>query len=229
MGNKGNNRHVKRLASNRYVNVHRKVHAYLAKPNAGRHTADSSIALRTIITEKLSIADNSREARMIIKNGSVEVNGKVVRDERYPIGFGDLIRFVPINKLYRVTVARHGVVSIEEADGKQTKEQVFKVVGKYIARKNKPMIRLHDGTSVSCDKDVSVNDSITLSSGKVGEVLKLEKGAHCLVINGVHASESGVIKEIKKGTATRKPTVEIEIAKGSSETLLDNIMVVSGK
>ena len=78
-------------------------------------------------------------------------------------------------------------------------------------------------------KGVSVNDSVTIKDGKIQKIIKLEKGAKCLVIKGVHASEDGTITEIKKGTALRAATVEIEGNKGNTETLLDNIMVTGAK
>ncbi len=45
MGSKGNDRHIKRLASPRYLHIERKVSAYVIKPDAGRHTLESSMAL----------------------------------------------------------------------------------------------------------------------------------------------------------------------------------------
>ena len=86
MGSKGNNRHVKRLAAPKYLHIGRKVNAYVTKPNPGRHTLDSSIAISTVLKEKLGVASSAREARRILKSSSVEVNGKVVRDSRYPLG-----------------------------------------------------------------------------------------------------------------------------------------------
>ncbi|MDE1860914.1 MAG: hypothetical protein KGH72_04335 [Candidatus Micrarchaeota archaeon] len=225
MGNKGNNRHIKRLAANKFVNVSRKTNAYLTKPNAGRFTIGSTIALITVLKEKLNVAANSREARMIIKGGGVLVNGKAIKEERYPLGFGDSIEFPKSGKIYLMQVGKRGVVSLSEVDVSKH-ERIFRVVGKYTAKGKKQMIRLHDGTNIACDKDLSVNDSVQLKDGKVEHVIKLGKGAKCLVINGVHASRTGTIKEIKPGTATRRATVEIESDGKKAETLLDNIMVI---
>ncbi len=228
MGSKGNNRHIKRLASPRYLHVEKKVNAYVIKPNAGRHTLDSSIALATVLKEKLGVASNTKEVKQILKSGNVEVNGKQVKDERYPLGFGDVLHFKPSNERYSVGVGGRGAVSIEKLEGMEP-VHAFKVIGKYVAKGNKEMIRLYNGTVIPSAKGVSVNDSVYLKEGRVQDVLKLQKGAHCLVIKGVHAAESGVISEIKLGTALRKATVAIEGGKGRTETLLDNVMVVGAK
>lgn len=228
MGNKGNNRHIKRIASDNYVHVERKVKKYVVKPDAGRHTGNSSIALITVLKEKLFLAKNSFEARRAIKSGEIQVNGKVVKQERYPLGFGDIIHVVPAKSEYIVTVAKYGHVDVKKMEHK-TDAMPLKVIGKYIASGKKIMIRLHDGTTVPGSNDLKVNDSVTLENGKVSKHMKLEKGAKCLVVKGLHASESGTIKEIKPGTATRPATVEIEAGKGMTETLLENILVTGGK
>ena len=172
MGSKGNNRHIKRLAAPRYLHVERKVHAYVIKPNAGRHTLDSSIAIATVLREKLDVASNRREVKRILKSGNVEVNGKPIREERYPLGFGDVIHFKPSNELYSIGVGNRGAVKIEKLEGKEP-VHVFKVIGKYVSKGNKEMIRLYNGTVIPSAKGVSVNDSVHLKEGRVQDVLKL--------------------------------------------------------
>lgn len=231
MGSKGNNRHIKRLAAPTYLHVERKVNAYVLKPNAGRHTAHSTMALSTIIKEKLNFAQNANEVKRILKAGSVEVNGKIIKDPRYPIGYGDHMHFKPSGEKYTVTVAGKGVIKVAKTEHEHSKaEHAQKVIGKYIAPGNKEMIRLLSGIILPSAKGVHVNDSVIVKDGKIGSVLKLEKGAKCLVVNGVHASEEGTIAEIKKGSALRDATVEIHSGKkGNIETLIDNIVVTGAK
>ncbi|MDE1851094.1 MAG: hypothetical protein KGH69_00180 [Candidatus Micrarchaeota archaeon] len=224
MASKGNNRHVKRIASNRYLHIERKVRKYVAKPNAGRHTGLSSISITTVLKEKLALAKNSFEASKALKGGSIEVNGKVVKDPRYPVGFGDIIHVKPAKESFVVSVGNKGAVELKKHSGKE--EQAFKVIGKYLAKGKETMVRLHNGSVLKAGKEVKVNDSVTLKNGSIDKVMKLQEGASCLVIRGVHASEEGRIKSIKKGTATRPTTVEIEGKQGSTETLLDNVMVI---
>lgn len=228
MGSKGNNRHIKRLASSKYLHIGRKVEPYVSKPNAGRHTLESSMSISTALKEKLSVALNAKEAKRILKSGNVQVNGKVIKDTHYPLGFGDLIHFKPSSTSFAVGVGSKGVIKFEKVEGKEH-AHIFKVIGKYIAKGNKEMIRLHDGTVIPSSKGIKVNDSVHLKEGKVHDVLKLQNGARCLVVKGLHASESGVIKEIKDGTALRRATVSIEGKSGVTETLLDNVMVIGAK
>ncbi len=228
MASKGNDRHMKRLAAPTYSKIDRKKTTYVTKPNAGRFTGDTSVALITVIKEKLRLADTSREARTIIKKGEVEVNGRIVRDDHYPIGFSDMIHFKSANQSFAVGVGRYGVITITPLKGNEPwiGKMPAKVIGKYTAKGNKPMLRLFDGRNVPAHKDANVNDSVGIKDGKVESVLKAKEGAKCLVITGNHATKTGVIVAVKKGTALRNATVEIDSPSGKFETLMDNVMVI---
>ena len=163
---------------------------------------------------------------MVINAGSVEVNGKAVNSLKYPLGFGDVIYFKQSNEHYRIGVGKKGAIAVEKESAEKAKEHIFKVIGKYLAKGNREMIRLYNGTVVPSVKDVRVNDSVRIKDGKIDGVIRLEKGARCLVIRGVHASESGTISDIRQGTALRGAIVEIESPEGKKQTLLDNVMAV---
>lgn len=222
MASKGNTRHIRRLASTRYMKLNRKASKYVAKPMAGRHSARNSISLTTVLKEKVMDA-TSRDIRYLLNRGEIEVNGKQIKEERYPIGFGDMVHLKPSKETYRVTAAKYGAFSLEKAGEKH--RQAFKVIGKHVARKGRISIRLHDGSVVMADNKVKVNDSVILGKKGVEKVIPLEPGRNCYVVNGTHASESGKIKEITKGTMLRDATVRIEGSAGEFETLLKNVMV----
>lgn len=202
------------------MQLNRKRFKYVIKPMPGRHTGEAAISLMTVLKEKIMDA-NSREANYLIKNGKVMVNGNTIKEPRYPVGFGDVIHLSPTSESYRITSGKEGVFNTEKT---KPDEQVFKIIGKYVAKGGKPMLRLHDGKTVAAAKDAMVNDSIQLGK-KSSKVLKLEAGKSCYVVGGTHASETGKIIGITKGTALRDPLVKIQGSSGEFETLLRNIMV----
>jgi small subunit ribosomal protein S4e len=224
MASKGSSRHIKRLAVGQYPKVSRKTSTYLAKPRPGRHNLENSVALLVVLRDKLGIAANSKEAKRIIVTGEIEVNGSKVLDEKYPVGFGDVIRLKPTGDAYSIGVGKKGAISVEKA-GKDS-ARTLKVIGKYVVRKNRIMARLLDGTVLEADKDVKVNDSVVLDKGAIKKTLKFEEGAKCLVIRGTHSAETGTIKEISKGTAVRAQTVKVGSGASEFETIADNIMIV---
>jgi small subunit ribosomal protein S4e len=226
MARHGNSRHLNRLASSMYPRVSRKTEKYLAKPSPGRHKLERSIALYVILRDKFGFAANANEARKSIKRGEVLINGKAVKDDKYPVGFGDVLTLVQPKEAYSVSIGRYGDIKLEKLEGKEQHSRTLKVVGKYLSKGSKVMLRLYDGSALPGSKEVKVNDSVILSGGKIKSVLKFESGAKCLIVKGTHASETGVIKEIKAGSATNVAAVKVEGSGGSFETPADNVMVV---
>lgn len=213
---------MKRLAASKYYAVKRKEAKYIAKPLPGRHTLLTSVTLLSLLRDKLGLVKTSKEADKAIKQGKIEVNGKVVKEPKAAVGFGDILHVLPTDEYYLVGVNRQGAVSLE----KTTKDakRVLKVVGKYVAKKGKVMLRLHDGTTLQ--GNANVNDSVVLANGKIEQVIKFQPGAKCIVYKGRHSSKQGVVKNIIPGSAQRKPEVELETPEGLVRTLVDNVIAV---
>jgi len=225
MAGKGGSKHLKRLAAPNYMGLKRKESKYILKPTAGRHTLDSSVALATFLREMIGVAGTAAEAKNVIVNGKIEINGRVRKSQKYPIGFGDIIKLIPNDESYLITVGKYGVFEAKKLS-KGEHKRTLKVIGKYTEKGKKQMIRLNNGNIVNYDKEVMVNDSVVVENRKISKVLKFEEGAHCMVLKGIHSPLSGKITEIKKGTSLRDATVKVENKEGGFETLVENIIVV---
>ena len=224
MANKGSSRHMKSLTTSKYYAVHKKESAYSAKPSPGRHTLDRSIPLLAMAT-KAGLSATSHDANSMIKKGELRVNGKQIRNPRYPVGLNDIVESVPAKKSFLVGINERGQVSITDSKGK---ERLCKIVQKYKAQKGTLMIRLHDGMVLKAGKDTCVNDSVLVGNdNSIKKVLKLGNGSRCTIIAGVHVGASGTVKEIHAGTSTSKAYVTVEQGGNKGfDTLLKNIMVV---
>ncbi|MGC8622659.1 MAG: S4 domain-containing protein [Candidatus Micrarchaeia archaeon] len=227
MASKGNSRHVKSLNAPRYFGTPHKEYKYVVKPNAGRHNLSESIALLLAI-RKLNPESRNREIYKLIKSGEVQVNGQKVVDPKFPIGISDIVSFKSSDKKFTLVINKQG--KSELAEGVSEFSQLYKVIGKYKQKGNKIMIRLHDGRIIEGQKDISVNDSVKLSNGKVEKHIKMGEGARCFVFRGNHVGSKGIIRKISPGTKTIGKSVIIESESASSshetfETLMRNIMV----
>ena len=224
MAGKGNSRHMKGLASTRYLAVHKKEKRYVTKPGAGRHTLDMSVPI-VLFVEKAGVADSTTSAVKLLRAKLVKVNGAVVTNPKYPVGLNDVVSTGDSKTPYVAGINERGQVSI--SDNKGGMSRTCKVVQKYKARKGVVMMRLHDGTVLKAADGVRVNDSVVVGQGnRIERVLALGDGKRCMVIDGVHVGASGTIKEIKEGTIKAPPSVLVDSGKGTFETLLKNIMMV---
>ncbi|MGC8662548.1 MAG: S4 domain-containing protein [Candidatus Micrarchaeia archaeon] len=226
MSKKGGSGHIKRLAASSYIKINKKASKYVAHPNPGRYSMERSLALITFLKDKLSKM-SAREAKTIISNGEIFINGKIIKEPKYPIGFGDIIFIKPEGAYYKITVGKRGIFAFEKVSKDEEKKNIYKVVGKYIAKGGKVMIRLHNGNIMECKDEVKVNDSVVINGDKLEKVLKFENGARCMVYIGIHAPETGKITNIKKGDMLSSESVEIKPDKNKSfETVAKNIIVV---
>jgi small subunit ribosomal protein S4e len=226
MSKKGGSGHIKRLAASNYLKVNRKASKFIARPNPGRHSLAMSIALITFLKEKLSQM-SAKEARKVMASGGIEVNGKQVKDPKFPLGFNDIIYIKPEDIYYKITSGKYGVISFEKVSKENASKNIFKVVGKYTAKGGKIMLRLHNGNIIEGSNEIKVNDSVVLQEGKLEKVLKFENGARCMVYMGVHAPETGKIVKINKGGMLSRESVEVKSDRGEGfETVAKNIIVI---
>ncbi len=228
MAKKGNVRHIKSMNAPDYYGIPKKENKYVIKPAAGRHNASTSIALLLGI-KKIGKAKTSREALKVIKGGLITVNGRVIKDVKYPIGFGDVIGTADGKLAKYASINRQAQIVFENIEGKD-RQLRYKVINKYKSSNGAIMARLHDGRTLKLEsaKDAKIGDSIELSKeGKIIKVLHVGKGAECFVIDGVHVGETGRITEITPGTMHISASAQIEQESGTKfETLLKNLIVI---
>jgi small subunit ribosomal protein S4e len=225
MANKGRSRHMTSLAAPKFFGIQRKAHKYISKPNAGRHTLDRSLSL-LLLLKKLGFAGTTAEAKKIISSGIVTLNGRKMSEPKFPVGLSDTIEVK--GKAYRISIDHLARVAFDEVKKADHDSQLYRVIGKYMARKGQIMLKLHDGRTVKSDNKVKVNDSVIIDSNDVvKKVLRLDVGAECFIFSGVHVGTNGKIKAITPGTAKTEASVVISPKSGDEfETIVKNVMIV---
>lgn len=228
MANMGSRKHLKRYKAPKSWPIHPKEDTWTVKPSAGAHAIDSALPLTLVIRDILGLADNSREAKRIINSGNVLVDGRVVKDYKFPVGFMDIIEIPKTEEVYRVLLDNKGRLQLKEIDDNDTK--LCKVVNKTTIKGGKTQLNLHDGKNVIVDEtDLNVGDIVVISvpEQEIKESLALEVGATVLVTGGKHTGELGKVSEIIINESTNPNTIVIEnSAKDNFLTLKDYAFVV---
>ena len=213
---------MKRLNAPVYFSIERKGYKYVTKPTPGRHALNRCIPL-CVALKQIGQVKTTSEASKAIKSRAILLNGKVVSNPRYPIGLSDVITVA--KKSYVCGINKQGKFAISES---KSSENAYIVVGKYKSKKGAIMLCLHDGTNIEYSKPINVNDSIYLKDWLVSRHIKLDVGAQCSVINGVHVGEHGKIVSISGGSMHKQRSVVIQSApEVKFETLVRNVMVTS--
>jgi small subunit ribosomal protein S4e len=175
----------------------KKTNKYIATPR-GAHPKQESLPLVVVLRDVLGVVDGAREARKIISEGKVLVDGKVCRDKNRGLGLFDVLHLPVMDKAYRILMGKKMLI---EVPSKEATTKLCRVVDKKVLRGGKIQINLHDGRNIILEKnDYLTNDSLLLSlpDQKIVGHVKFEEG--CLIFT----QKRGVVKISKIQTGMNK-------------------------
>lgn len=177
--------HLKSQAAPNSWTFLRKVNRFTTRPSPGAHPLQRSLPVNLLL-KKLGFAKTTKEAKKIVNDRAVLVDGKPVKDYRRSVGFMDIIHVKPSTNL-RCSVDKKGKLVFVEC--KDPKKKVCRVTGKKVVSKGKTQLSLLGGRSVLLDKsEHKVGDSVVLDvpSQKISDHLKLAKGQTVFLLGGRH-------------------------------------------
>ncbi len=224
--------HMKRLNAPRAWNIPRKGKVWAPRTVPGAHPKEKSVPLLVVIRDMLKKADNAREAIKIIKEGKVLVDGRVIKEPKFGVGFMDVVSIPLIEEYYRVLYDKKGRIVLEQIDESEKDFKLCKIRNKTILKKGRLQLNLHDGRNQLADNDVYKTGDvikITIPEQKIVKHIPLEKGSLVYLSGGKHAGITARVKEILPGTMTRKPIVVLESEDGKEIRALKDHAFVIGK
>jgi small subunit ribosomal protein S4e len=242
MGKMGGSRHLKREATPTFWPIHRKKYVWALKPSPGPHPIERCIPLGIIVRDFLGFAKTMREAKKIISQGKILVDGKVRRDEHFPVGLMDVISIPEINTYYRVIPCEKGL-TLHEIDSEEAGYKICRIENKTTVDGGHIQLNLHDGRNILIRTEDPSNPAgniyVTLDTLRIGlpnqeilEHLRLDLGMMAIIVDGENIGKYGLIKAIEErsGQKRRRSLVTIEDSRGLTyQTILDYIFVVGDK
>ena len=229
MANMGSRKHLKRFKAPKTWPIHKKEETWTTKTSAGPHALDNSIPLVMVLRDILGVAANAREAKIILNNGDVLVDGKARKDHRFPVGFMDVISIPKINKYYRLLPDYKGRLVLHEIEEKDSTFKLVSIEDKTTIKGGKTQLNLHDGRNVILEEDdYKTSDVLLLEvpEQNISDCIKYEVGSLALIIGGKHTGEIGKIDEINITKSSKSNTVLIETEEGSFLTLAKYVFVI---
>lgn len=233
MAGHGKRRHLKRQNVPTITRLARKGLWWVKKPIPGKHSISTSIPLVLMLRERLSLAETARQAKKLLTKSEVLIDGAKARFLGTPVGLMDVVALPKIGKQYRVIVSKGGL-SFVDADPENAGVKYCRVIGKTSLKKGKVQLNLHDSRNLIVEKEedrFKVGDTILLSIPKqaIKGMLKMEKGAKCLVFKGKHAGTVAVLEEILERAGSKAAEARLNAGGVAFITLKDYLIVVDDK
>lgn len=193
-------KHLKRLNAPRVVRLHRKERTWTVKPSPGPHPLKKSIALGLIVRDYLNLTDTQREAKSVISNGEILVDGIVKKSNNFPCGLMDVISIPKMKKDYRILFDRRGKLVLVPIASNDASWKLCRIENKTILKGKQIQLNLHDGQNTLIKKDeYKTGDVLKISfkDKKIDEIYKFDKGAVSMIIGGSHIGEVANIEDIE--------------------------------
>ncbi len=241
MGGKGNKRHLKRLAAPKLIKISRKTGKFFTKVRAGPHAKEIALPLLHVVRDILKLGANAREARKIIKQGDVLIDGVPRKDHKFPLGIMDVIKIPKIDKQYRILpVEGKGFYPVEIPK----KESAFKLVrieNKSTLKGGQIQLNLHDGRNILIKvkdprnpeegKEYKTMDvlKITVPEQEIKGQYPLKEGSYGLIISGHNFGQMGTITEISKRFGTNASIIGVKNKKNEQLETQYEYMFIVGK
>jgi len=205
MAGHGCARHLKAMAAPSALRISRKQSKFVKKAGAGPAKLRDSLPLLLVLRDALKLAGDAREAKKVLNEGSVLVDGRVVRSAAFPAGLMSVVSIPPINAFYRV-VLRDNKLELRSVSREAAGVKYCRIEDKKTVRKGRVQLVLHDGRSVLIEKEedrFKTGDSLKLAVPKqeIKSFLKLEKNALCYVAHGKHSGAVAKLSSIEGLTA----------------------------
>jgi len=239
LGRKGASTGLKRKPAPRFWPIHRKEVTWIVNPSPGPHKRENCLPLAVVLRDILNFANTRREAKTIVVQGKICVDGEVVREDDFPVGLLDVISAIDVGKNFRVLPSAKGLV-LQPIGEEESKFKLCRIENKKIVRNGHVQLNLHDGSNIlvkladpkNPQEDVYATlDTlkISLPERQILESTKMKEKDFGIITGGKNIGKYGKIVEIEKaeGKKRRNALVTIEDEKGNRyQTILDFVFAI---
>jgi len=226
---RGPKKHLKRLAAPRTWMLDKLTGVFAPRPSTGPHKLRECLPLILFIRNRLKYALTYDEAKKIMKQRLIKVDGKVRTDMTYPAGFMDVITIEKTGEYFRLLYDVKGRYTVHRVSKQEAEYKLCKVRKVMVGPKAVPFLVTHDGRTIRYpDPMVKTNDTIKLNiaTGKIEDYVKFDSGNLCMVTGGHNLGRVGLVTHRERHPGGFD-IVHVKDAAGHSfATRLNNIFII---
>ncbi|WP_338601094.1 30S ribosomal protein S4e [Sulfolobus tengchongensis] len=227
--------HLTRFEAPWFLLISKKQYKWTVRPNAGPHPVGKSVPLAIIIRDYLKLAGTIKEAKYIISEGKILVDGKIRRDYKYPVGLMDVISIPSSDLYFRVLPDNVRFMRLSKISADEAHYKYVRIMNKTTLKGGLVQLNLEDGRNIVVDKEVAKNYKtlmtlkVELPSQNVVESYSISEGSYVIFLGGRNVGIHGIVKSINlsKFKTRRYSVVTIESKDGNAyQTNLLNVMSI---
>jgi small subunit ribosomal protein S4e len=228
----GESKHIKRTSAPKFWKIHRKEVKFTVKPSAGPHAFSECIPLLVIIRDILHFAITASEAKRILHERNVKVDGVVRKNIKFPLGLMDVLEIPKMEQAYRIIAAPQKGLVLHPIEGEEQGFKLCRIENKTVVNGGHIQLNLHDGRNIVVrltDPKIAEEDvfktkdvlKISIPDQEILEHIKFEEGCYSLVIAGRNLGLAGKVTKIEKRFGPHASTVTLERDGKTFQTALE--------
>ena len=168
------------------------------RTSPGPHSLHTSMPTGLVLRDELEYAKSAKEAKFLIKQGKLIVDGKTRLDERFPVGLMDVISIPDSKEFFRVLPDHGGKLKLLPITEDDAKYKLVRITGKMTQTGGKTQLNLHDGYNlvVSAEEDrYKVNDvlKIKVPEKEIVDHIEFKEMQQSIVTGGRSQGAQGMI------------------------------------
>jgi len=226
---RGPKHHLKRLAAPKHWMLDKLSGAFAPRPSTGPHKLRECLPLLVFLRNRLKYASTYDEAKKIVKQRLIKIDGKVRTDLTFPAGLMDVISIEKTKENFRLVYDTKGRYAIHRVNENEAKFKLCKVRKIGVGPKGVPYCNTHDGRTIRYpDPRIGLHDTIVydLASAKVTDYIKFDSGMTVMIVGGHNVGRVGVITSRERHPGSFD-IVHIKDSVGHSfATRLSNVFVI---
>ena len=220
--------HQKRMSMPTSWKVPKKTNKWITATCPGPHTKESSISLVVVLRDMLKVVANAKEAKRILQENRVLVDGVARKELKFPVGLFDVVSIPINNQYYRMLQDSKGRLFLNEIEEERAQWKICRINGKTTVAGGKVQLNLHDGSNIIASNDYKRKDTVKISlpDKKILQKLEYKIGNTVFITGGSHNGTIGQIKEIEVIRSSKNNVVIISNNGIDTETIENYVFVI---
>merc|ERR1719465_127175 len=161
---RGPKRHLKRLNAPRHWMLDKLGGVWAPRPSSGPHKLRECLPLVVLLRNRLKYALNYKEAKTILIQRLVKVDGKVRMDHTFPAGFMDVVSLEKTKEHFRLLYDTKGRFRVHKISPEEATYKLCRVKDVKKGPKGINYIVTHDARTIRFpDPDVKPHDTVRVN------------------------------------------------------------------